>query len=156
MKKYIILAVINFVVIQVFAQQVNDYLEVSREVLKTEKKAIIAELMQLSDEESSVFWPLYNEYQNKLYEVGTKRVNLIMDFAKNFDNMSGEKATEIIQTSQSIDMELIKLDKSYAKKFMKILSPQKALRYLQAENKIETLIDAELALEIPLLESIED
>ena len=53
-------------------------------------------------------------------------------------------------------MELLKLEKSHAKKFTKILSPQKALRYLQAENKIGALIDAELALEIPLLESIED
>jgi hypothetical protein len=56
--------------------------------------------MELSEEESSVFWPLYNEYQNKLYEVGTKRVNLIMTFAENFDKMSAEKAIESIQTSQ--------------------------------------------------------
>jgi hypothetical protein len=156
MKKYCILITLIWLSIQVNAQQLNDYMEVSREVLKTEKKAIIAELMQLTEEESGAFWPLYNEYQNKLYEVGTKRINLIMDFAENFDNMPDEKASEIIKTSQSIDMELLKLDKTYAKKFMKILTPQKALRYLQAENKIKNLINAELALEIPLLDSIED
>ena len=156
MKKYLSFMVLFVIGVQIHAQQVNDYMEVSREVLKTEKKAIIADLMQLSQEESAVFWPLYNEYQNKLYEVGTKRVNLLMDFANNFENMSNEKAVEIVNLSQSIDMELLKLEKAYGKKFMKILPAQKALRYLQAENKIEALINAQLALDIPLLESIED
>jgi len=156
MKKYILLIVSGIIGMNVYAQQFNDYMEVSREVLKTEKKAIVAEVMQLTEAESAVFWPLYNEFQNKMYEVNTKRLNLIVDFAENFENMSEEKATEIINSSYSIDMELLKLEKSYAKKFTKILVPQKALRYLQAENKIGALIDAELALEIPLLESIED
>jgi len=156
MKKFLLLITIILMGIQVSAQQENDYLEVSREVLKTEKKAIIAELMQLSQEESAVFWPLYNEFQNKMYEVNTRKVNLIMDFAENFENMSSEKATDLINTFQSIEMELLKLDKTYAKKFLKILPAPKALRYLQAENKIENLINAQLALDIPLLESIED
>jgi len=138
------------------AQQVNDYMEVSLEVLKTEKKAIIKELTQLAETESAVFWPLYNDYRNNLYQVRTKRVNLIMEFADNFENMSGEKAVEMVNSSQSIDMELLKLAKSYANKFMKILPAQKTLRYLQVENKIDALINAELALGIPLLESIED
>lgn len=156
MKKYLVLITLVLFGLNAFAQQANDYVEISREVLKTEKKAIIAELMQLSEEESAVFWPLYNEFQNKMYEVNTRKVNLIMDFADNFDNMSDEKATEVINTFQSLEMELLKLDKTYAKKFLKILPAQKALRYLQAENKIENLVNAQLALDIPLLESIED
>jgi len=156
MKKYLILITLIMVGFNVIAQQAHDYVEISREVLKTEKKAIIAELMQLSEEESAIFWPLYNEFQNKMYEVNTRKVNLIMDFAANYENMSSEKATEVINTFQSIEMELLKLDKTYAKKFLKILPAQKALRYLQAENKIENLINAELALDVPLLESIGD
>ncbi len=156
MKKYVFLILFVLIGMNIHAQHVIDYMEVSREVLKTEKKAIIAELMQLSEAESAVFWPLYNEYQNKLYEVGTKRVNLLMDFANHFENMSNDMAVEIVNASQSIDMELLKLEKTYGKKFMKILPAQKALRYLQAENKIEALIDAQLALDVPLLESIED
>jgi hypothetical protein len=38
-----------------FAQQFNDYLEVSREVLRTEKKALITEVMQLTEEEGKDF-----------------------------------------------------------------------------------------------------
>lgn len=38
---------------------------------------------------------------------------------------------------------------------MKVLSPQKTLRFMQASSKIEVMIDAQLAAEIPLLESVE-
>jgi hypothetical protein len=138
------------------AQDFNDYLEVSREVLKTEKKALIAEVMQFTTEESQAFWPLYNEFEQKKYTINTKYFNLVQKFADNFENMSDEVAVDVIKQSIAIDMEMIKLEKAYAKKFQKILTPQKTIRYLQAENKIKALIDAELALQIPLLEEIED
>ena len=48
---------------------------------------------------------------------------------------------------------LLALKKGYYKKFKKILPAGKAVRFFQAENKIETLINAELALEIPMIES---
>lgn len=136
--------------------QYHDYLEVTREVIKTEKKALIAEVMQLSEEKSKVFWPLYNEFQEKLYLVNTKSFNLIEDFADNYGKMSDEKATQLLNSAMAIDQERLKVEKTYFKKFQKILSPQKAVRYYQAENKIEAMISAQLALEVPLLETIED
>ena len=66
-----------------------------------------------------------------------------------------EKATEIMTTSNKLDMQILKLEKTYMKKISKAISPQKAFRFIQAENKIEAMINAQLASEIPLLESIE-
>ncbi len=156
MKRLNLLVIVILMSLSAQAQDFNDYLEVSREVLKTEKKALIADLMQFSTEESQVFWPLYNEFEEKKYVVNTRYFNLVQKFADNFENMSEEVATEVINESMSIDMEMIKLEKAYAKKFMKILTPKRALKYLQAENKIKTLIDAEMALQIPFLDEIED
>jgi hypothetical protein len=51
-------------------------------------------------------------------------------------------------------MDLLKLEKSYFKKFLKILPGTKAVRYLQAENKIKNLVDAQLSLQIPLFEEV--
>ena len=69
--------------------------------------------------------------------------------------MNDELAKEYWTRNMNIDMELLKLEKSYYKKFLKVLNAQKAFRYFQAENKIENLILAQLALDIPLLETIE-
>lgn len=135
------------------AQTDNDYLEVSRDVLKTEKKAAIAEVMELSDTESQPFWNLYNEYQSALYLIENKRIDIIKDYANNYENLSDEKADELWNGAMSYETELIKLKKKYYKKFKKILPAGKAAKYFQAESKIESLINASLSLEIPMIET---
>lgn len=134
------------------AQNDNDYLEISRDVLKVEKKAAITEVMNLSEAQSQPFWNLYNEYQGKLYTVHNKRIDGIKDFAKNYGNLTDEKANELYVNYMGYQRDLLKLKKGYYKKFKKILPAGKAVRFFQAENKIETLIDAQLALEIPMID----
>jgi len=153
MKKLILPAVLILLSIAVSAQSDNDYLEIARDVLKTEKKAAIADVMQLSDSESQPFWDLYNEYQGKLYLVQNKRIAIIKDFADHYENLSDEKADELWSGTIAYQQEILKLKKSYYKKFKKILPAGKAARFFQAENKIETMINAELALEIPMIET---
>jgi hypothetical protein len=153
MKK--VLSIFSIVIISaaIYAQAGNDYLELARDVLKTEKKAAIAEVMQLTEAESAPFWELYNEYQGKLYLVANKRIAIIKDYADNIENLTDEKADELWLGAMAYDLEVLKLEKQYYKKFKKILPAGKAARLFQAENKIETMIDAQLALEIPLIET---
>jgi len=141
------------ITISAFSQTDNDYLEIARDVLKTEKKAAITEVMQLTESESQPFWNLYNEYQGKLYLVQNKRIAIIKDFADYFEQHSDEKADAIWLGVMQYNQELLKLEKMYYKKFKKILPAGKAARFFQAENKIETMIDAQLALEIPMIET---
>jgi len=154
MKKLFIGLFLVFFGTNLFAQGANDYLEVSRDVIKTEKKAAIAGAMQLTDTESQVFWPLYNEYNEKMYVINTELFNAIKDFAKHYETMTDEKALELWANAEKVESELFKLKKTYFKKFLKIMPPTKTVRYFQAENKIKTLIDAELAQEIPLFEEM--
>ena len=154
MKKLLFGIVLVFSGFGLVAQNANDYLEVSREVLKTEKKALIAEAMELSETESPAFWSLYNEYNEKMYVINTKLFNLITDYAAHYENMSDEKAKELWTNAMDVEFELLKLEKAYFKKFLKILPATKAVRYHQAENKIKSLIDAQLAVQVPLFEEM--
>ena len=153
MKTKTILLVIGMILMMssAFSQSFDDYLEVVRDVLKTEKKAAVAETMTLSDAESGPFWSLYNEYNAELYKVHTERVNIIKDFAANYESMTDEKADGLVNRSLAYQTKLLKLNKSYYKKFKKILPASKAALYFQVESKIDALIDAELATEIPLV-----
>lgn len=152
MKKIILGLSFVFFATAMMAQNTHDYMEVERAALKTEKKALVADAMVLTEAESKVFWPLYNEYNEKQYVINTKVYNTIMDYADNFDNMTDEKALELWNKSMKNVDELSKLKKSYFKKFQKVLPGKKVVRYFQVENKVWALINAQLALEIPLME----
>jgi len=134
------------------AQNTHDYMEVERAALKTEKKAIVAEAMDFTETESKEFWPLYNEYSEKKYVIYTKVYNNIIEYADNFETISDEKAIELWTNSMKYKDELAKLEKTYFKHFRKILPGKKAARYFQVESKLRMLINAQLALEIPLVE----
>jgi vacuolar-type H+-ATPase catalytic subunit A/Vma1 len=152
MRKLIILFIAVFAGSYLMAQTDADYIEIARDVLKVEKKAAIAEVMELSKEEANVFWPLYNEYDNKMHEIQNNRINVIMDYAAHFETLTDEKTDELWSKSMTIKQQLLKLEKSYYKKFKKILPVKKAALYFQAENKIASLINAEMALEIPFID----
>lgn len=153
MKKTILLVSLVMIGLSSFSQTMNDYLEISRELLKVEKKAAIAEIMNLTEAESVGFWELYNEYQGKNYLIQNKRISIIKEFADNFENLSSAKADELLTASFGYQTDVLKLKKSYYKKFKKIIPVGEAAKFFQAEGKIDNLIDAELALEIPLLET---
>lgn len=136
-----------------FAQSADDYIEVARDVLKTEKKAAIADAMILSDAESAPFWSLYNEFNFELSKIQNQRIAVIKDYAGNFESLTDDKADELWNKVLSYQQQLIKLKKGYYKKFKKILPAGKAAKYFQLENKIEAMINAQLALEIPLMET---
>lgn len=153
MKKILIVVTAIVWSLSMNAQTANDYLELTREVLKVEKKAAVAEAMQLSETESQPFWNLYNEYQSALYLIQNKRIAIIKDYSDNFTSLSDEKADELWIGSLKYEQELLKLKKRYYAKFKKVVSPGRAARLMQLENKIEALIDVQLALELPLIET---
>ena len=154
MKTKFKMLLIGFIIFMnpLIAQNIDSYIEVSREVLNAEKKLVIAEAMTLSETESEAFWALYNEYNEELYKTHTERVNIIKDFAANYETMNDEKADELWVRSMNYQEALLKLNKKYYKKFKAILPASKAALYFQLENKIATLISAELALGIPIID----
>ena len=153
MKKslFVISALILSLTIQ--AQTDNDYIEIVRGALKTEKKAAIAEVMALSEQEADVFWPLYNKYEAKDYAIQSKRVKIIKDLAANFENLSDEEADNLWISYMKYKQEILNLNKLYYKKFKKILPAGKAARFFQALNKIAAAADYHVATEIPIIET---
>ncbi len=153
MKKLILFMVFALSGTFLMSQTTEDYIEILRSVLKTEKKAAIAEEMNFTEQEASVFWPLYNEFNEKMYNVQSKRVKLIQDYIDHYGNMTDDKADELWTALIKYREETTSLTKQYYKKFRKILPAAKAVKYFQAENKIAALIDYELAVEIPMIET---
>ena len=153
MKKIIFGTLFLIMASATISQTTDDYIEILRTVLKTEKKAAIADAMTFTEQESTAFWPLYNEFDAKEYEIQTKRVEIIKDFAANFETMTDEKADELWTSYMRYKQELLNLNKQYYKKFKQILPAGKAAKYFQAENKIAILVDFQLSAEIPFIET---
>lgn len=133
------------------AQEVNDEIELTRSIIQTQRQAIVTAAMELSADESRSFWPLYHEYREAMRKVDDRSVTLITDYSEGFDTMTDEFAQDMIKEFLSIRQAELDVTRKYLKRFQKILSPNKVARFFQLENKLDAVIDFELASEIPLV-----
>jgi hypothetical protein len=148
--KKLFLFVFLFSIVNVFAQDADSYIEVLKSEIKTDKKAIITETMQFTEQQSAAFWPVYNEFEHELDKLSSKRIANIKDFAANYDSLTDEKADELIKTSFSFQNDRLSLNEKYYKKFADVLTPIVAAKYMQLENQIQLILDLSIAANLPL------
>jgi hypothetical protein len=65
--------------------------------------------------------------------------------------LNDEQALALLDEYMSFQEKRVKVRKSYMKKFGKVLSGKQVTRFYQIDNKIDTLIDFDLARAIPLV-----
>jgi hypothetical protein len=128
----------------------DDSRELAREAIHANKKLVVAANMNLNANEKEGFWAVYEDYQKEIGKLYERTANLIEEFAINFESLSDDKASELMNSYLKIETDAVKLKKSYLGKFKKVLPAQKVLRYYQIENKIEAIINYDLVDKIPL------
>lgn len=128
-------------------------MEILLQKVKADKKVLVAGNMGLTDEEGKKFWPLYDEYQKELEHINHNLGKTIKEYAEAFNKgpLSDDKAKKLMNEALAVEEAEAKLKRTYADKIGKVLPAAKTARYIQIENKIRSLLKAELAQDIPLV-----
>ena len=129
----------------------TDLVELMRSDLRTEKMAIVTKAMQLTEEQSTAFWPVYKEYEAELIKLNDERVLLIKDYGANYDTMTPEMAKDLIGRSFKLQEGRTKLLKSYVGKMGKAVDDKTAARWAQVEYTLNAAIDLQVGAELPLI-----
>jgi hypothetical protein len=130
---------------------INDAIEMIRDMVQLERKDIVTEELGLTGEESTAFWPVYDRYVAERDVVNDQLVKLVTDYAANYLNMSDETATTLVDDYFDVESDRLKVRKKYVREFGKVLPPKKLARFIQIENKLDTIVQVDLASEIPLV-----
>jgi hypothetical protein len=107
--------------------------------------------MKFSEEDASVFWPIYEEYEIELDKLGDKRLANIKDFVNNYDKMTDQKADELIGKAFNYQEERLKLKRNLYDKIKKELNPSTAAKFIQLEHQIQLIVDMKINAELPLI-----
>lgn len=121
--------------------------------LKADKKLVVADNMTLTDEEAKAFWPVYDAYQQDLYQINLRLAKVINDFALAYNKgaVLDDTAKKLLGESIAIELAEANLKKTYVPKLSKAIPAAKVARYIQIENKIRAIIRYQLADAIPLV-----
>jgi hypothetical protein len=126
------------------------YAELLRSDIRTQKVAIITEVMGFTDAEDKAFWPLYREYDAEMSKIGDERVSNIEDYAGHFSNLTDDAADRIARKSLDLEAQRQAVKTKYYDRFAKALSPRTALRVMQVEQQLLLLIDLQIVSSLPI------
>jgi hypothetical protein len=127
-------------------------IEMVRSVMQLERKAIIAEVLELTATENMEFWPVYDDYRDEVRLVDDRLLALILSFAESYDNLPDETAVAMVDNYFEIEMDRLKVRTKFLRRFDDVLPPKKLARFVQTENKIDVITELDLARQIPLVE----
>ena len=124
--------------------------EITRAAMRANKKALVANNMNLSAEQEAIFWPMYDEYQIEINKLNAEREAVIRKFAINYNSLTDELAKELMDQTVEVEKKRNDLRKTLITTFGRKFPPKVVARYYQIENKFDTALMAEAAEGIPL------
>lgn len=127
------------------------YVELMRSDIRTQKVAIITEMMQFTEAEDAKFWPIYREYEVELAKINDDRIALITEYAQAYGKMTDEIADRIALGALDLEERRHAVKAKYYPRFKSVLPGITAARFLQVENQILLLLDLQIAAALPVV-----
>ena len=151
MKAIILSCTLALVSSPALCQGVAESLELSREVVSSQKRSIVAGSLPLSDAQADAFWPLFDELQEKLRAIDGRYDRVIAEYSAEYATVSDAQARSLLDQSLAIDEDRARLMRTWAKRMDGVLPPRLLVRYFQLEHKFHAIVAADLARQIPLV-----
>lgn len=106
-----------------------------KEQIKTLKVGFLTNELALTTDEAAKFWPVYNEYDDKQFELRHEKMKVFMNKLKDseIDKMSDKEAKSFLAQMESNENEISQLREKFNSDIKRILSPVKILKLKKAE-----------------------
>lgn len=152
MKKTVITFAIAFAsFLMINAQTAKEEIELYQSIIGMEKKAAVAEVINLSGEASTAFWAVYDAYETERKLHGQKRIELLVKYAEEYLTLDDAKTEELMKEMMALGKEYDKLIQKYYKSIKKSSGVKTAAQFYQLETYFQSAIRFSIMDEIPFI-----
>jgi len=130
------------------------YIDLLRKDVRQQKAEIMGSVMVLSADDASKFWPIYSEYDAALTKLNDQRVENIKEYARTYNQMTDEKADELIQKALVNQKQRDELLAKTYDRMKQALGAITAARFVQVEHQLLLLIDLRIVSALPVAEPV--
>jgi Spy/CpxP family protein refolding chaperone len=102
------------------------------------KVAIITNRLNLTPEQSTDFWPMYNEYSQKRREIHRAQRKIIND--KKAEGQNDESVLNNLKEVQELRQKELDLEKEYQNKFLKVITASQVIELYKAERTFNDML----------------
>ncbi len=139
MKKLLLMAMAALFALSISAQELTGSdVDLIQSMYGKEKKALVAEFLNLDDASAEAFWPLYETYESARKNLGKKRIELLEYFEKNNETLTEEKADYWMKEMIKLGNQTDKLLNAFYGKIKRATNSIVAARFVQVESYLLT------------------
>ncbi len=121
------------------AQEEPDF-QGKKENIESMKIAFITKKLELTPEEAQQFWPVYNQYNDKMKELRKKRRLASREARQNFDALTDKELEQLVNNDLINRQKDLDLQKEYNEKFKAILPIRKVAKLYAAEEQFKVVL----------------
>ena len=133
---------------------INDKdVEMLRANLRANRKELMAQNMNLSADEATKFWPIFDQYRKEAIKPNDERWALIKEYAANYNTMTDAQAQDYMKRATAVDQQLVALRLRYVPVFEKIISAKKTALWYQIDRHIDLMVNLQLSSVIPMVDT---
>ena len=129
----------------------ESYVALLRSDIQTRKTDVIQQNLTLSEDQARKFWSLQRSYENDLSKLGDRGLDVIRDYARNWDDLSDEMARNLGKRLLDYHKKREDLHGKYFDRISKEISPMIAAKFFQIEMQLEDIFDLGVASSVPLI-----
>jgi Spy/CpxP family protein refolding chaperone len=132
------------------AQSVKETLEVSRQAIESQRRVLVAGSLPLTDAEADAFWPLYDAYEKERRPLDERANKLVADFLAGAASLTDAQAKAMVEEALKIEEERLRVRRTWLGRMGKAIPARKLVRFYQIDNKLDSVVRADVARQVPL------
>ena len=132
------------------AQTVKETLEVTRQAIESQRRVLVSGALPLTDAEADAFWPLYDAYEKERRPLDEQANKLVADFLAAAATLTDAQARAMVDKALKVDEGRLRVRRGFLERMAKAIPPRKVARFYQIDNKLDAVVRADLAKQIPL------
>ncbi|HXJ91760.1 MAG TPA: hypothetical protein VMT20_02625 [Terriglobia bacterium] len=132
-------------------QNMDEYIKLMRSDVRQQKAEMMGVMMALSATDAAKFWPIYNDYDAELTKLNDQRVANIKEYARTYNQMTDEKADELIKSAMAYQNQRAELLAKTYDRVKEAVGAITAARFVQVEHQLLLIIDLQIASELPVV-----
>ena len=124
-----------------------------RKDIRSQRKQLIASNLNLTDQEATKFWPVYDQYVSELITINDRKFGLIQEYADNYGKLTNDQSLSFVRRWLDADIEIAQLRQKYVPIVSKVLDGKKSATFFQLDRRIAMMIELQLSSQMPLVQS---
>jgi hypothetical protein len=124
-------------------------IEALRSDIRSDKTKIVGKAMDLDPDQAQKFWPIYREFDAEVNRLNDERVALVKSYAEKGGVLSDREARAMADQTFDLQHRRADLNRRYFNRMAKELPAATAARFFQLEHRLDLVVDAKIASELP-------